>query len=221
MDCGPIQDKVKLIVWDLDDTFWEGTLEEGGITPIDSNLALVRELCRRGIISSICSKNDHARTKTKLEELGIWDHFVFPAISFAPKGKAIAQMIEAAALRPQNVLFIDDNPINREEVKFFNPEIMTAHPTEVLSTLLEHPHLAGKPDPELTRLKQYQFLQRKVEEREASDLSNEDFLRASNLQVTIDQDVLENFDRVVELINRTNQLNYTKRRLNTEEEVAE
>jgi FkbH-like protein len=216
-----IDNKVKLVVWDLDETFWRGTLTEEGITPVQRNIDIVAELPKRGILNSICSKNDPDRTKAKLEELGVWDWFVFPAISFNPKGKAIAEMIEGAALRAENVLFIDDNKMNLEEVKFFNPGIMTAHPDDVLEELLDHPNLAGKPDPELTRLKQYKFLQRKVEERGASALSNEEFLRASNIRVTIDYEVDKHFDRIVDLINRANQLNYTKVRLNTPEEVEE
>jgi FkbH-like protein len=212
-----IENKVKLVIWDLDETFWRGTLTEGGISFIDSNIEIVRELSLRGIVNSICSKNDFEQAKAKLVECGIWDHFVFPSIRFDPKGKAISEMIEGAALRPQNVLFLDDNPSNLEEARFFNPGIMAAHPADVLGGLLDHPNLAGKPDPELTRLKQYRFLQHKVDERSASDLSNEDFLRASNIRVRIDPDVEVHFDRVVELINRTNQLNFTKVRLETEE----
>jgi len=214
-----IENKVKLVVWDLDETFWRGTLTEGGIAHIESNIEMVRELSKRGIINSICSKNDYEQAKEKLSECGIWDHFVFPSISFNPKGRAIAEMIEGAALRPQNVLFLDDNPSNLEEAKFFNPGIMTANPADVLENLLDHPSLAGKPDPELTRLKQYQFLQRKVEERGATALSNEEFLRASNIRIVINNDIHPDFERVVELINRTNQLNYTKIRLETEDEV--
>jgi len=214
-----IANKVKLVIWDLDDTFWSGTLAEEGIVPIARNAEMVIELSKRGIVNSICSKNDRAAAKAQLIEQGVWDYFVFPAIGFNPKGKAIAQMIEGAALRPENVLFIDDNTANLEEAKFFNPGIMTAHPADVLEELLEHPHLEGKPDPELTRLEQYRFLQKKVEERAASTLSNEEFLRASNIRVRIDHDAAANFERVVELINRTNQLNYTKKRLATGAEV--
>jgi FkbH-like protein len=216
-----IDNKVKLVIWDLDETFWRGTLSEEGITPVARNHDIVRELALRGIVSSICSKNDYEQAKSKLTELGIWDHFVFPSISFGPKGKSVAEMIEGAALRPQNVLFIDDNPSNLEEVKFFNEGIMTAHPEDVLEELLGHPNLAGKPDPDLTRLKQYQFLQRKVEERSTSALSNEEFLRSSNIRLTVDYDIEGNFDRIVELINRTNQLNYTKLRLNTPADIDE
>jgi FkbH-like protein len=214
-----IDNKVKLVVWDLDETFWRGTLSEEGIVPVDRNIEIVAALPKRGILNSICSKNDPDQTKAKLVELGVWDWFVFPSISFNPKGKAIAEMIEGAALRAENVLFIDDNRMNLEEVKFFNPGIMTAHPDEVLEGLLDHPHLAGKPDPELTRLKQYKFLQRKVDERSTSDLSNEEFLRASNIKVTIDYEVERNFDRIVDLVNRANQLNYTKVRLETPKNI--
>jgi FkbH-like protein len=214
-----IDNKVKLVVWDLDDTFWHGTLSEEGISPVARNIAIVIELPKRGILNSICSKNDPDQVKAKLNELGVWDQFVFPSIGFNPKGKAVAEMIEAAALRAENVLFIDDNRLNLEEVKFFNPGIMACHPQEVLEGFLDHPNLAGKPDPELTRLKQYRFLQRKVEDRGTTDLSNEEFLRASNIRVEIDYDVESNFDRVVDLINRANQLNYTKQRLNTTEEI--
>jgi len=213
--------KVKLVVWDLDETFWQGTLSEEGITPIPRNSEIVRELSTRGIINSISSKNEYQQTKAKLIELGIWDYFVFPSISFGPKGKAVAELIEAAALRADNVLFLDDNPMNLEEVKFFNPGIMTSHPKDALEGLLDHPHLKGKPDPELTRLKQYRFLQDKFETRSASTLSNEEFLRASNIRIQIDHDIDANFDRVIELINRTNQLNYTKQRLETPETLAE
>jgi len=215
-----IANKVKLVIWDLDETFWKGTLSEEGIVAIESNIAMVRTLAHRGILNSICSKNDYEQTKAKLTELGIWDFFVFPSISFDPKGKIIAGMIESAALRAENVLFLDDNRLNLEEVKFFNAGIMAAHPDDVLLELLDHKNLAGKPDPDLTRLKQYQFLQKKVEERTASDLSNEEFLRASDIKVAIDYHVEANFDRVLDLINRANQLNYTKRRLETAEDIA-
>jgi FkbH-like protein len=124
-----IPSKVKLVVWDFDETFWRGALSEEGIVAIARNIEMVRELSRRGIVNSICSKNDFERAKAKLVELDIWDYFVFPRIGFNPKGKAVAEMIECAALRPENVLFLDDNRLNLEEVKFFNKGIMTAHPT--------------------------------------------------------------------------------------------
>jgi FkbH-like protein len=215
-----IVDRVKLVIWDLDDTFWRGTLAEEEIQPVPGNIELVKELARRGIISSICSKNNFDLAKNKLIALGVYEYFVFPSISFNPKGRSVAEIVEGAGLRAQNTLFIDDNALNREEVKFFNPGIMVEDPAEVLAGLLDHPNMAGKSDPDMSRLKQYQFLQRRFEEKKSSTVSNEEFLRISNIRVTIDYDIDVHFDRIVELINRTNQLNYTKQRLDTAEDIA-
>src|SRR5262249_60874733 len=105
-----------MVIWDLDDTFWDGTLAEGGAAFIDRNAEIVRTLATRGIISSICSKNDHLTAQELLERSGIWDYFVFPLISWDPKGKSVSEIIANAGLRAENVLFIDDNTINHEEV---------------------------------------------------------------------------------------------------------
>lgn len=37
-------DKIKLVVWDLDDTFWKGTLSEAEVMPTPENLKLIKEL---------------------------------------------------------------------------------------------------------------------------------------------------------------------------------
>jgi predicted enzyme involved in methoxymalonyl-ACP biosynthesis len=72
---------VRLVVWDLDETFWRGTLSEGGIRDyVSEHHDTVIELARRGIISSICSKNDHAAVETILREHGLWDYFILPSI---------------------------------------------------------------------------------------------------------------------------------------------
>ncbi|HEX4294285.1 MAG TPA: hypothetical protein VHZ29_09135 [Rhizomicrobium sp.] len=214
-----IANMVKLVVWDLDDTFWQGTLGEGDVVAIGRNLEIVRELARRGIPSAICSKNDFGQARATLAEFGVWEFFVFAQIAFHPKGQAIAELIAAAALRPQNVLFLDDNAANLEEARFFNPGIMTADPGDALDTLLDRPQLKGKPDAGLTQLEKYRLLERKHAERRAGALSNEAFLRASHVKVEIGYDVEKDFDRVVELVNRANQLNYTKRRLDTPESI--
>lgn len=48
--------KLKLVIWDLDDTFWNGTLSEGGIEAIDANIQLIKTLTDCGVINAICSK---------------------------------------------------------------------------------------------------------------------------------------------------------------------
>ena len=196
-----IDHDVKLIIWDLDDTFWNGVLAEGRIEFIHERAELVKTLAGRGIISSIASNNDYQVAKDVLELAGIWDYFVFPSISYNPKGKRVSQIIQRASLQPRNVLFIDDNIFNLQEVRFFNTGIMVARPVDLIPAMLSHPRLAGKPDPELNRLKQYQLLERKILDQEVANLSNETFLRLSEIKISFDFDVEANFDRAIDLVN--------------------
>lgn len=212
---------IKLIIWDLDDTFWTGTLSEGEIELIESNAAIVKTLCDRGIMSSICSKNDFEPVRERLTAAGLWDYFIFPQIAFAPKGQAIMSIIEQANLRPANVLFVDDNPVNLEELRYLSPDLMTALPEDVLPLLLDLPECKGKDDRSHSRLNQYKQLEQKVADFETTTLSNVDFLRQCDIRVRFDYDVEAHAARIIELVNRSNQLNFTKRRLETEEAVAE
>lgn len=216
-----LPNNVKLVIWDLDDTFWSGTLAEGDIVPNPTNHEIIKTLCQRGIMSSICSKNNFEQAKATLEKLDIWNYFIFPKIEFSPKGKLIGSIIEEANLRVENVLFIDDHRLNREEVTHFCPGIMTADPIDILDNLLEAPQLAGKEDTDLTRLYQYKNLQKKIIDRAQSQLENEKFLRECGIRVEIDHDLEGQFDRIVELANRSNQLNFTKIRLETPEAIDE
>ena len=207
---------VRLVIWDLDETFWQGTLTEGGHIYNQATHEIVIELARRGIMSSICSKNDIAPVRDILTAAGLWDYFIFPSIDWEPKGPRIAALIEAVQLRPETILFIDDNPMNLNEAKHFVPGLQTAD-ENIIPTLLENPLLRGKNDSALTRLAQYKLMERrKADENVAaaqSGGSNIDFLRGSNIRVRIERDVARYIDRAVELINRTNQLNFTKVRL--------
>ena len=152
--------RVKLIIWDLDDTFWKGTLSEGTIEYDRQNHETVIALARRGIMSAICSKNNYGDVRWRLVQQGIWDYFVFPKIAWQPKGAMVAELIADMHLRPENVLFIDDNPLNLNEALFYCPGLQTSSP-EILPGLLSLDVCAGKPDGELTRLQQYKLLEKK------------------------------------------------------------
>jgi FkbH-like protein len=204
---------VRLVIWDLDETFWKGTITEGGVSEyIQENHDIVIELARRGIISSICSKNDEAPTLAFLNERGIREYFVFPSISWEPKGARLAAMIEAIGLRPATCMFIDDNPSNRGEAAAFLPDLQIEDET-FIPRLLADPRFKGKDDSGLSRLKQYQVLEQRKADEIKSGADNTDFLRGCDIRVYIEHDVEGHIDRAIELINRTNQLNFTKRRL--------
>ncbi|HTU97489.1 MAG TPA: HAD-IIIC family phosphatase [Solirubrobacteraceae bacterium] len=207
-----ITETVKLVVWDLDDTLWTGTLSEGEVELPGDHGELVRELNRRGIVSSISSKNDFEQAKARLEDEGLWDEFVFPKINWNPKGQQIADLIGEMQLRPDNVLFIDDNPVNLREARHYSPELMVMLPGD-LGELLAHPKLTGKPDPELKRLQQYRVLEAKSRDRaEATDAGNDEFLASCDIHIYLGDDCAAQAERLIDLANRSNQLNFTKRR---------
>lgn len=212
---------VKLVIWDLDETFWNGTLSEGGATPIDEHVEMVRTLVERGIMCSICSKNDPDDARIRLEEMGIWDLFVFPHIAWSPKGQAIAKIIEDMGLRAENVLFVDDNALNLQEALYFNEGLMVWECVGPMTDFLDYPEFTGKDDSGHSRLAQYRMMEAKRAEQSQSGLSNMDFLRQSGIKVRLITDLEDRMDRVVELLNRTNQLNFTKKRIQSEADRAE
>ncbi|WP_048825773.1 hypothetical protein [Hymenobacter sp. DG25B] len=204
---------IKVVIWDLDDTFWRGTLSEGAIEALEENLELVRATAARGIVHTIVSKNDFAAAEAKLVELGIRDLFVFPQISWQPKGPIIKELLAQMQLRAPNALFLDDNPINRAEALFYNPKLQVADPAD-LPTLGPLLRASGKPDPGLSRLEQYKLLERQQQARSTYQ-DNLAFLRDSQVQIEFREGaaVLPDLDRIEELINRSNQLNFTKQRV--------
>ncbi len=214
---------VRLVVWDLDETFWRGTLTEGGVVWREDTQAIVVELARRGIMNSICSKNEIESVRSIISDNGIWDYFIFPTIDWTPKGPRIRELVDTVQLRPENVLLIDDNHLNLEEAKFFSPGLQIASES-IIPSLLSDPRFRGKDDHGLTRLNQYKVLEaRKADERrvrQSAGGDNIDFLRSSDIRVRIETDVEAHLDRAIELINRTNQLNFVKRRLPENTEAA-
>ena len=211
-----INNKIKVVFWDLDDTLWKGTLAENDdVLLLETRVETVKSLNKRGIVNSICSKNNYENAKKKLIEFGVWDSFVFAQIAFCPKGEMIKQALLDMHLRAENALFIDDNDINLREVEFYNPSISVLN-VEDIDSLLDNQFLQGKDDSCLSRLIQYKQLEQKLEQRKNYS-SNTEFLRNSNIkisEITVGED---NFDRLVELTERTNQLNFTKNRMNADE----
>ena len=204
---------VRLVIWDLDDTFWVGTLAEGGIKAyVRENHDIVIELANRGILSSVCSKNDENAVMDVLRGEGIADYFVFPSVSWGPKAVRIASIIEATQLRSATVMFIDDNHLNRAEAANLIPDLQVEDET-FISQMLNDVRLKGKSDRKLTRLAHYKLLEERKRDEARTEGNNEEFLRGCDVRVQIEYDVERYIDRAVELINRTNQLNFTKVRL--------
>ncbi len=208
-------ENIRLLIWDLDDTFWNGTISEGSIQIPEEHIAIVKELTSRGIINSIVSKNDYEIVKNKLEEIGLWEYFVFPQIAWLPKGQLIKNLIENIQLREESILFIDDNHLNLKEAKFYNTKLNTENPS-FIKNILENKSFIGKEDFKHERLSHYKILEKKqIEKNKFSE--NTEFLKQSEIWVQYVSGIMNYKYRVHELINRTNQLNYTKKRISLEE----
>lgn len=208
---------IKVIIWDLDETLWKGTIDDGDIPVIpDINVEFIKGLTDHGIVNSICSKNDKGKVKKILSETGLWDYFVFPSIEWSPKGKRISQMLKTMGLRSANTLFIDDNHLNLEEAEFYAPGIYSASPKDISSIKEDLDNSNIKIDKTHKRLKQYKILQEKAKEKSEYGSARE-FLNSCNIHCCIHTDCLNEVDRIYELIQRSNQLNFTKKRSSKDE----
>lgn len=208
--------KIKLIIWDLDETFWKGTLSNNEqICLKDELIDFANKALDRGIVHSICSKNDFEKAKSFLMAHGLWELFVFPSINWEPKGKRVMQIIEDMKLRPNNTLFVDDNLTNLHEAIYYCPELQTCTPEELTKSINNVLKIPAN-DPNRARLSQYRLLEEKSTSQKAFS-SNEEFLKSCNIRVELHTDCLDHLDRIHELVLRTNQLNYTKFRQNRDE----
>src|SRR5690606_15186789 len=172
----------KLLIWDLDDTLWQGTLAEGDVPILhQSRIDAIRQLNAAGVVHSICSKNDRQKAKSELEQFGLWNEFVFAEISFEPKGELVKRIISDMQLRAPDVVFIDDNEMNLREVEFVNPGIRTIDARGdaadmFLAELLEKTRGINK-----SRIPEYRILEQKRADREAGQASNEEVLRPCDM----------------------------------------
>lgn len=214
----PELSQIKLVIWDLDGTFWNGVLSEGEVTIPEENRALVKDMADTGVMCSICSKNDEAEVRKVLDNHGLADHFVFRSVNWSPKGERVRQIISEMNLRAENVLFLDDNALNLNEAKAACPALMTGG-VDMLPALYAFFAGAEKTDTEHKRLHQYQMLEKK-QAFKATVGNNEDFLLQCHIAVQIHGDCKKHIDRIAELIARTNQLNFTKKRITKQELIG-
>ena len=212
--------KVKCVVWDLDNTLWEGILAEDGsegVTPIPTAVATIVELDRRGILSSIASKNDPNLARKALERFGLLSYFVAPQIGWGPKSEAIRQIATTLDIGLDTLVFIDDQAFERGEVAALCPGVDVL-PQSAIAELpaLERFTVPVTPEGSKRRL-MYQTEERRQRERSRSSLDYDAFLRSCAIKVEVRPLSPDFVRRVFELSQRTNQLNVSARRYNIED----
>ncbi|WP_174300455.1 HAD-IIIC family phosphatase [Caulobacter sp. S45] len=202
----------KVLVWDLDETFWTGTLAEDGsegVTPRPEAVTALKALDARGVLHSIASKNDANEALTALRRFGLDGYFLHPQVGWGPKSASVATIAAALDLGLDSFVFVDDQPFERAEVAAAHPRVRTLAHTEV-AALTQHPWFDHPETPEAARRRSlYQAEAARGLAVQASGSDYLAFLRASRL--TLDVRALEAADltRVYELSQRTNQLNFT------------
>ena len=210
----------KLIIFDLDNTLWRGVLLEGDVQPVPGLAALFRSLDERGILISVASKNAREDALAKLTELGIVDYLLFPQIGWNAKSESVNRIIKAIDIGADAVVFIDDNPFERAEVENAVPGVEVL-PETAIADLAGLSRLQGATTAESrARRKMYQqAIERDLVARTYGDDYLE-FLRSCDITITIRHDTPDDFDRIAELVQRTNQLNFSGRKYARDETAA-
>lgn len=231
----------KCLVLDLDNTVWGGVIGDDGLegivlgqgSPLGEAYAAfqeyARELSRRGVILAVCSKNDAANA---LEPFDRHPEMVLKrsdVASFAANWSDKAANIRAIAadlnIGLDSLVFIDDNPFERNLVRQELPMVAVPEvaddPTYFAQAIADAGYFEGLSvtEEDRERASQYQGnCARESLKRSATDL--ESYLRGLEMRL-----VSKHFDqiglqRIVQLINKSNQFNLTTRRYTQEDVLA-
>jgi FkbH-like protein len=202
---------IKCVVWDLDNTLWNGVLLEDNCIFLRDNITeIIKTLDSRGILQSIASKNDYARAMAQLQEFGLHEYFLYPQINWNSKSSSIQEIAQSLNLGIDTFAFVDDQLFELEEVNFSLPEVLCINAAE-LAHILDMPEMNPRfitEDSKLRRLMYISDIGRNNSEKNFVG-TQEEFLATLNMTFTISSAQEEDLQRAEELTVRTNQLNTT------------
>lgn len=223
----------KVLVLDLDDTLWGGTIGDDGLDGIvlgsgsaagEAFVAFQRyckALADRGILLAVCSKNDGAIARLPFRdhpamELAEDDIAMFVA-NWLPKPDNLRTIADRLNLGLDALVFVDDNPAEREIVRQLVPEVEVlpispdpaARVAEVAGSLLFEP--AAITDEDRDRTARYRALV-EAEDLRSESPTLESFYRGLGMRAYLAPINDVDLARVVQLLGKTNQFNLTTRR---------
>jgi FkbH-like protein len=202
---------IKCIVWDLDNTVWDGILlEDENVSLRNEVVAVLKEMDRRGILHSIASKNDHDTAVAKLEELGIAQYFLYPEINWNPKSSSLRAIAQSLNIGLDTFAFVDDNPFERDEVTYELPEVTCIDALDV-SSMWDMESLQPRFITSESALRRKMYMSDIKRNNAEDDFTgnNEAFLAELDMVFRIKRAEEEDLQRAEELTVRTNQLNTT------------
>jgi FkbH-like protein len=223
---------VKCVVLDLDNTLWGGVIGDDGLEGIalgefDEGEAFVglqrfiRELKRRGIILAVVSKNEHANAVLPFRQhphmaLKEEDISVFVA-NWDNKADNIRLIQKTLNIGFDSLVFLDDNPFERNIVREFLPEVVVPELPEDPSLYLQSLadlnlfETASFSEADLQRADQYrEEAQRELTKTHFTDIN--DYLTSLAMEIRLERFNAFNLPRIAQLIQRSNQFNLMTRR---------
>ncbi|UCD76618.1 MAG: HAD-IIIC family phosphatase [Phycisphaerales bacterium] len=222
----------KCLVLDLDNTLWGGVIGEDGLAGIrlgagpegEAFVAFqeyILELKNKGVILAVCSKNNDADAKEPFTQhpdmrIALDDIAIFVA-NWRPKSDNIKFIAETLNIGLDSLVFVDDNPAEREVIRQHLPEVevitLPADPTgyrRALAGTLWF-ETASFTQEDAGKTEQYKA-KAEIAQLETSAGSLEEFHRSLDMRAIIAPFDDLHLPRIVQLIGKTNQFNLTTRR---------
>ena len=232
----------KIIALDLDNTLWGGVIGEDGVDGIELSdhkegqryydfQRQLLEMKNRGIVLGIVSKNNEEDAEAAIRDhpsmLLRDDEFVSRKINWENKALNLKAMEGELNLTEGGFIFVDDNPVERETVKGECPDMLVPDFPEDTTELLSFAEdiwfdycrplrVLGE---DLKKTQMYQNEAKRKLEMESS-LNLDDYIAKLEMVADIHRMRDTELERVVQLINKTNQFNVTTKRY-TQAEVEE
>lgn len=200
---------IKCVIWDLDNTVFDGVYLETPDQRPPANPAtakVLRELAERGILQAIASRNPPEAAGYAAELTG--HGFASVQCGWGAKSAAISAVLKELGLVPAEVAFVDDDAMERAEVLFQLPDFLVLDPHD----LAEVPTWPQFSPPVITdegRRRGELYLQRQARQEEAKAFggSVEEFLRKAGTKIAIGPASRQDGPRLAELSVRTHQFN--------------
>jgi FkbH-like protein len=210
-----ITKKVKCVVWDLDNTLWDGVLVEDGPERIQLKPGIadvIQTLDQRGILHSIASKNNPEEALAVLKKFGLDHYFLCPQISWRPKSQGIKSIAQQLNIGMDSLLFLDDSEFELGEVKTVCPEVQTLNAAQYRTLPDRNDCQVPVTAESQERRKLYQVEADRQSVAQSFSHDYMAFLRHCQIRLTVRPMTEENLERVHELTQRTNQMNFSGNR---------
>jgi FkbH-like protein len=228
----------KVVVCDLDNTLWGGVAADDEMHNISLGPPnalgecyatfqnVLKALNARGILLSICSKNDEAFAMSVIENHPAMvlkkQDFVSWRINWSDKTLNLLSLAEELNLGLDSFVFLDDSPEERDQIRRLLPEVyvpdLPSSPAEYASfvqslTCFEVPSLSEE---DYARTAMYHAARDRRTSQDVED-DIEQWLRSLQLCVTAAPLSKASLTRTVQLLNKTNQFNLSVRRMEENE----